>query len=260
MTMETTPNDVDTGSPMPEWIRQYRVKLNAINEAVEGFVQHLRALQDPQSAGEVEALLHFRLTQFRLDDRPATEDGRRRVAERATQFIDQLKYKVTESIQSFLSGIEFVLTLEAKKNKHGLVDLDSIDRRFVVITGDQAVLTDRAGLPEKHPLHAIPIDPRSPWLELGNVHTTWNAATGQQGTALPAWATVASIARRAEEARGELARRQREDAERSRRDAEEEERRRRLARTQEQLMEERLAKLEQLANQQERNAHASSCA
>jgi hypothetical protein len=235
---------------MLEWVRQYRQKLAGVNQAAEGLMQHLRAMQDPQSAEDVATLLRFRLEAFGLDDDPATDAEQRRGAERVARFVGEIERKLTEVLHEFLRGIENTLSYDARHNRNGLADLNAIHRRFVVITGDKAMLTDRAGLPEGHPLRSIPEDSRSPWLELGATHVLYNALTGSTATGLPSWATVASIARRAEENRAERDRRQREEAEYARREAEAEERQRRLRMTQEELFQERLERVEkQLAGQ-----------
>jgi hypothetical protein len=229
---------------MLEWVRQYRQKLAAVNQAAEDLMQHLRTMQDPQSAEEVDTLLRFRLEAFGLDDDPATDAEQRRGAERVTRFVDQMKNKLTDALHTFLGNIESTLSYDARHNRNGLANLDAIDRSHVIITGNRAMLTSRTGLPVDHPLRAIPEDPRSPWLELGTTRMLFNPMTGSTSTGLPAWAMVASIMRRAEENRAERDRRQREENERVQRAAEAEERARLLRRTQEELMAERIDRLE----------------
>ncbi len=249
--MDST-TESDKPSPLQEWLTAYHAKRAAIGQAVEELSRHLTHMPSPQSAEDVRALLSFRAQQFRLDDEPAGHAVRQSAAEQAAaKIMNNSEWKIKSAVEGMLSGIEMELTHAARQSQYGLCNLDAIDRRYIVVTGNCAMLTDRHGIPENHPLRDIQQHPRLQWLNLGRVGKIFNMAAGRETAVMPDWITVAAVERQANiDSIGAEAEARRE-AEAAKRHQEEQERERLRRMSREEILAERVEALEkQLAHRE----------
>jgi hypothetical protein len=221
------------------------------HRAVADFLSHLQRLPDPQSKKEMYDLLRFRLREFCLgdDQGPATQEARERVADRASEFMNDKQRFVRDALRELLDAFELTLAHDASKNLHGLFAPDLLPKDGLVTSSDKVYLTNRRALPPDHPLHAIEGGNVLGWIPICEGRTI-SRIDGTTTTLLPEWATVSSVQQKVQEQAAEEQQQRRRDEERRRWVEQEAERQRRLALTAEQRMEERLEHLEkQLANQ-----------
>lgn len=193
--------EANNPSPLLRWLADFGKRREAIGQAIRDFAALLSQMPDPQSAAEVEALLHWR-GQLRLADVPANHDRIGEASELIPRAIKHNLHDVRQAMQRLLESIEDALTYDACHNRNGLFSPAACPRQAIVVSGGHAILTTLLALPPDHPLRAVlDHEERLPWIDLGPARSEHMG--GIERHVPPAWRTVASIVAEVEEARRE---------------------------------------------------------